>query len=104
MSEQTATTLQEITGQESGLIIWDDGETWVVNWTPYVGMPRALGPIGVGLGEELTYRRVPVPAGSIRAIRDHEREEGGPATSRRSNLRAWRVNDEATVVTSDRWH
>lgn len=108
MQMTTGETLQDITGYESGLIMWDDGEQWVLNWVPYRGLPRELGPIAVGLGEALTARPCRVPAGAVAAMREHEAsaEGGGVAASersRRSDLKAWRVNDTATVVVSANW-
>lgn len=103
MTTRTVDTLQDLTGYESGVIIWDDGETWALNWVGYNGLPRVFGPIAVGLGEIVAVP-VRVPAGAIRAVRAHELAESGTAESRRADLRAWRVGNEATIVVSANWH
>jgi hypothetical protein len=47
--------LLEVTGQESGLVLYEDGELIICNWQSIDGLPR-LDPMGfglLGLGEEL---------------------------------------------------
>jgi hypothetical protein len=48
--------LLEVTGQESGLVLYEDGDTIICNWQSIDGLPR-VDPMGfgvLGLGEELT--------------------------------------------------
>lgn len=99
----TTTSLSEITGHESGLIIWDNGETWVLNWAIYDGMPQQLGPLTIGLGERIMSRPIRVPAGALAVVRAHEAANDGAAVSRSTDLRAWRINDDATVIVSRNW-
>ncbi len=50
--------LMELTGQESGIIIYDEKEVIICNWQGVNGLPR-LDPIGygiMGLGEEIVQR------------------------------------------------
>ena len=52
----SSTTLMEITGQESGIIIHEDGNTIVCNWSSIEGIPLLdlLGINFLGIGQELT--------------------------------------------------
>jgi len=45
--------LQELTGQESGFIIFDDGEVILCNWSSYDGIPRMFGDGLVSLNEKI---------------------------------------------------
>ena len=50
-----ADTLLEITGQESGVVIYENGDMLICNWASISGLPR-MDPIGyapMGLNEEL---------------------------------------------------
>lgn len=55
--------LQDLTGQESGVVIYDTGAI-VCNWAHYDGMPRLSmsGDMVIGLGEPTTM--TPIPAKS----------------------------------------
>ena len=49
-------TLQDITGQGSGIVLYDGGDMLICNWANINGLPR-LDPIGfapLGLGDDLT--------------------------------------------------
>ena len=104
-------TLGDVTGHESGVIYWGDDETWLGNWAIYSGLPRALGPIYVGLGGKLTAKPCDVPEGAIDIMRAHEASpDGGSCTddmlSVSDDLQAWTVSDGSdtvTVVISDGW-
>jgi len=48
-------TLQELTGQESGIVLFDNGDAIACNWSSIAGIPR-LSPFGdsvMGLGEQI---------------------------------------------------
>lgn len=101
----TGETLQDITGHESGAVVWDDGSVWVGNWSGCKGLPRALGPIdGIGLGEGLAAE--PIGYMDIDAADEDAAKvaavDGGhddnPATDA-----AYRVNGECTVITFRDW-
>lgn len=50
------TTLQDITGQESGIVLYENGDMIICNWSSINGLPR-LDPLGfapMGIGDELT--------------------------------------------------
>ena len=47
------TRLQDITGRESGFIVYDDGSVICCNWSSIEGLPRASFAGLIGLGEEL---------------------------------------------------
>ena len=40
--------LQELVGQESGIVVYPNGETLICNWTQVSGLPR-IAPAGLGL-------------------------------------------------------
>ena len=55
MSEIFCDDLQELTRQESGIILFDNGEAIACNWNGISGIPR-LSPLGntvMGLGEQI---------------------------------------------------
>jgi len=56
-----ADTLLEITGQESGVVIYENGNMLICNWASISGLPR-MDPIGyapMGLNEELIVEEGP---------------------------------------------
>lgn len=99
-----ANNLHEITGQESGAILYEDGESiWIGNWSGIQGIPRELAPIGmIGLGEELEARRITAsPKDVEEAMLEYAREQGDDSPSK-TGFRAWQVNG-VTVVTHKDW-
>lgn len=61
--------LLEVTGQESGLVLYEGGELIICNWQSIDGLPR-LDPMGfgvIGLGEELTTDEEPAQIADIGA-------------------------------------
>ncbi len=98
-------SLQELTGQESGAILYEDGQTiWIGNWCGVSGIPRGLAFATVGLGENLIARRTATPSTVKRAMRDHARlpENGGEDTP--TGWKSWRVNDGVTVTVNTYWN
>lgn len=45
--------LQELTGQESGIVIYDEREGIICNWSSINGLPRIFGNVVIGLGDEI---------------------------------------------------
>lgn len=101
MSEETYTDLQELTGHESGAVLFANGEILICNWTQVNGIPRVFATGLIGLGETLTAVPCEVPEEVKRAMNDHEREQGTEAST--EGFSAWRVNDEITVVIQNDW-
>jgi len=55
MEQEFCDDLQELTRQESGIILFDNGEAIACNWNGISGIPR-LSPLGntvMGLGEQI---------------------------------------------------
>ena len=53
VQEEKLSGLRELTGQESGVVIYGD-KAIICNWTCVFGYPRLLAPLGIlGLGEEI---------------------------------------------------
>jgi len=67
--------LQELTGHESGAILWPNGEIMVCNWAGTPGLPR-IDPFGittVGMGDNISnFKRCDPPANVIEAMIDHD--------------------------------
>lgn len=68
-------TLQELTGRESGIVLYDTGHSYegvALNWTDIEGLPR-LDPFGIGfigLGEDIPEIE-PVYSGDISCFLNH---------------------------------
>jgi len=101
MTEKTYQDLQELTGQESGAVLYADGAILICNWTQVQGIPRMFATGLIGLGETLTAVPCEVPEEVKQAMNDHEREQGTEVSQ--DGFTAWRVNDEVTVVTQNHW-
>lgn len=55
IEQEYCESLQELTGQESGIVLFDSGDAIVCNWSDIQGLPR-LSPFGdsvMGLGEQI---------------------------------------------------
>ncbi|NOH04677.1 MAG: hypothetical protein HND47_23255 [Chloroflexi bacterium] len=102
MTEETYRDLQELTGHESGALLFANGDILICNWTQVQGIPRMFATGLIGLGETLTAEPCEVPDEVKRAMNEHEREQGADAVST-EGFTAWRVNDEVTVVTQCGW-
>lgn len=65
-------TLLDVTGNESGAVVFGDGEVVVCNWSSIAGLPRQLGAVLIGLGEDLsTYEPSAVPEAAVDAMIAH---------------------------------
>jgi hypothetical protein len=97
-------TLQDITGQESGAVLFPkSGEIIICNWTQVEGIPRLFTNLNtlIGLGESLDDAEpCEVPAEVITVMQEHEREQGTPVST--AGFSAWRVAD-VIVVTQEDW-
>ncbi|GAB4504357.1 MAG: hypothetical protein Fur0043_13510 [Anaerolineales bacterium] len=57
MNEITYTDLQDLTGHESGALLFENGDIIICNWSQVQGIPRLFVTGLVGLGEVLTAER-----------------------------------------------
>lgn len=97
------TTLQDLTGQESGAVLYDGGDIWIGNWTGINGLPREFATGTIGLSESLDDAEpCDVPSEAIEAMEQHA-ADNGDETSEMETYKAWRV-DGATVVVCRDWH
>ena len=96
------TTLQDITGHESGAVLFPESDEIIIcNWTQVNGIPRMFLTGLLGLGEDLSgAKRVAVPPRVKRAMQEHEREQGSSPPSK-SGFRAWRVAVVVVVIQED---
>ena len=90
------TNLQELTGHESGAVLYPGGEIWVGNWAGIAGLPRQFITGLIGLGEPLAAERCATPIPVMYAMQDHERAQDGEVS--KSGFRAWKVNDSTVVI------
>ena len=99
-------TLQELTGRESGAVVYSDGSVWVGNWTSIDGIPRKFCNFSVGLVEVLgEAESCDVPEGAVDAMEVHERDVNGLDYKMDvSKVRAlWLADHDVTVVYSLDW-
>lgn len=52
-NQKTVRTLKELTGKESGIVVYGEKEAIVCNWSGIEGFPRIFATGLVGLGEEI---------------------------------------------------
>jgi len=98
-------SLQELTGHESGAVLYSDGTIWIGNWTSISGIPRMFGygpyETSIGLGEDLSAaKRCKAPDEVKKAMRQHDKAQTG-LTSPRTGFRAWTVADVVVVIQGD---
>lgn len=102
--------LQELTGYESGVTSYKDGEVIVCSWAHVSGVPR-LSPIGtcmIGLGDtEHIDNAVALPVSDLTDDMQDAADadmadcgEPGPAKC----VGLWRLGDETLVAVFDGWH
>lgn len=93
--------LQDLTGQESGAILYPDDTILICNWSSIHGIPLQFHTGLLGTCEDLqAAKRCKVPADIKLAMQEHERESGDPVS--RSGFRAFKILD-CIVVTQDDW-
>jgi len=97
-------TLMELTGHESGAIVYEDGETMaILNWSQENGIPRQFATGWIGLGEDLSDAQpVPVPEWVVEHMQQHELENGADEVSDPGEFTAWEVAG-VTVVVCNEW-
>ena len=101
-------TLQELTGRESGIVIYDTGdgapEAVVCNWSSVEGFPR-VDPCGftvLGFGEDIPATRgerrddIPKMMEGVQIVFAHGEDMPKAGT-------VYRVADEITVIAPDGW-
>lgn len=100
-----ASNLQEITGKESGSVMYEDGSINILNWSSIDGLPRLFAGAPLGLGEELKASRTATPAAAKKAMMDHVRDQGDTPPTR--GYKSWTVKtpDTTAIVTiQEDWH
>lgn len=97
--KRTFDDLTELTGHESGCIVYEDGTTVVMNWSSVDGIPRGFAGGLIGLGEPLVAKRTAVPQAAKAAMRDRCRAEGMPVEY--TGYTAWAVLDVIVVTHAD---
>lgn len=53
MKYKTFDNLRELTGQDSGIVIYPNGDTVICNWEGLDGLPRLFAGMLIGLGEPI---------------------------------------------------
>src|SRR5690554_1868322 len=96
--------LQELTGQESGIVIYNEKDGILCNWANINGFPRIFATGLIGFGEE-----IPEVEGKLMDIsrllenvsidvRAHYTAEELPKSGT-----VYQINDEITVIAPDGW-
>ena len=98
--------LEEITGKESGAILFENGEIIVCNWRGIEGIPRHS-PFGIiGLGENFVASPIEeVPEELQEAMREDEIIHNGESFND-EDRKAWEINtgsEKIIVATHDEW-
>jgi len=90
--------LYDLTGKESGAVMYPNGDVVITNWAYVSGLPRFLPfpSLAIGLDEELGVRRCRTPELSKRAMRAHEREAGCHPS--RTGWRSWELSRDGKVI------
>ena len=102
----THRTLQELTGVESGLVLYHQGhEAICCNWTSIEGLPRMFGSRVIGLGEEIPHVEGE-PVTDVRELLEgftlaHDDSNGDVFGE--SEGTAYAITDDVTVVTFEGW-
>lgn len=104
MNEITYKGLQELTGYESGAVLYEEsGEIIICNWSNIEGLPRMFATGLIGMGETLTAELLDeTPAEVITAMNKHEDEQGTEQST--SGFTAWRLNGIAIVTIQEDWN
>ena len=97
--------LQELTGQESGIVIYNEKDGILCNWTGINGYPRVFATGLIGLGEEIpeiegehTDNLSDLLENVNIEIRAHYTDEELPKSGT-----VYQINDEITVIAPDDW-
>lgn len=97
MPKRLYENLQELTGHESGLVMFDEGESFITNWTQAQGIPHLFAGGVIGLGEKFSARRCKVPPAAIEKMQAHEVENScEPSTD---GYIAWQIRPRGDIIT-----
>lgn len=102
MGKQIYMNLQDLTGRESGAVLFGNDDILICNWSQISGVPRVFATGIIGLGETISAVRCDVPETVISAINDYEEENGSSPS--KEGFTAWRVNEDCIVVTQENWN
>lgn len=103
------TTLQELTGNESGAVRYSDGSIHILNWSCVNGLPRSLGVLyPVGLGDDLSnHEDAECPEDVIEAMIAHDADQTGSEAEHdyTSGLHCYYLPDhDVHIVWHDGWN
>lgn len=97
--------LQELTGQESGIVVYQDREAILCNWSSIDGLPRMFATGLIGLGEEIpdvdgehTDNLADLLNGVNISIAAHYIDDELP-----ENGTVYELSDGVTVIAPDGW-
>lgn len=107
-AKETCRTLRELTGQESGIVIYGDGTIIACDWSNIVGLPRLFFPgVVAGFNEEIpvvegehcnvlaeTFFGEDIDDIDIRKIGNDECPKSGMV---------YRINEDTIVIAPDDW-
>lgn len=102
----THRTLQDLTGCESGLVLYHQGhEAICCNWTSIEGLPRMFGSRVIGLGEEIPDVEG-APVDDVRECLEgytlvHD-DSNGEVLEQTAGT-AYAITDDVTVITFEGW-
>lgn len=97
MPKQPITSLQDLTGHESGAVLYPESdEIWIGNWSSIEGLPREFATGTIGLGEQLHAKRCAVPASVKSAMQNHEREQKTDVS--KTGFAAWSINKGTAIA------
>jgi len=98
---KTYANLQELSGYESGLIDYGDGELAILNWSHVQGIPRELASQWIGLGDEIIAQSCPTPKNHIQAMSEHSEHE---QDHNQDNYQSWKIQDGIIVTINKNWN
>lgn len=108
VNKEDMTSLYGITRQESGIVLYPDGDMIITNWVDIQGMPRLFGASIVGMGEALNVEGEPEQIEDIATwLQDKDHSVLYDRNNDYSDLseepgKLYRVND-AYVIAPDNW-
>lgn len=100
-------TLQDLTGQESGIVIYhDDNEGILCNWSAIRGLPRIFAGVLVGLGEDIPQvdgEHTDQLADLLDQVTIHICADYD-STELPTSGTVYRITDQVTIVAPDGWN
>jgi hypothetical protein len=106
-------TLQELTGQESGIVIYDKAEAIICNWSHIKGLPRIshMAYVCTGLGEDIPeVQGYQIEGDEIAALMDglaiiYDVNDDAPALLRGEHTGyRYDLSDTVTVIAPADWN